>query len=741
MAIFPRKTGRWSGVLPGRGAVFSSGIVWRNALVLVISLGTVPLATLVSQGTRGSAARRPAGVIATRSQGERAALLDRILRAEDRRAAHPEDLRTLLGAARAGDTQVAARAIRALGRLERPTLVPELLPPLSHPVPGIRREAAQALAQALQRFRRDTIALRPEGQWLVGLRALRGRVERETDPEVRGMLALSLGRLPYRTDEERLEAERAIRLVLARGSTHPLGRSLAVRGAERIRRNRPRGAVVDESLTVLLRAVARAPDSSEAGRVARRRALGALLLSGDGAAGDTILGAAAAADDPELRRIAVSAAGAVRSEGLRRELVRTSLGDTAPIVRREIVRSLSQGGAAASCLLREAIADHDEGTRLLALDLLGGGSCPDTAGTVVRLLAVWDADGPARREAWRGRAHALVALARLDAGRAEPLLSQASPSPVWQMRMYAARAAAALRDTVRLGRLAGDTHPNVQEAALVALRSTGPRAAEAAAVAALAGRDNQLLLTAAEALEGAPPGEETARALADALDRVSAEGKETSRDTRVGLIHRLRFLGSRADVARLRPRLTDFDPVVADSAAAVLSSWTGEAVRASPRPHPTVPVSRRESEALRGSRLRMVMATGDTIDAELLVDEAPATVLRMARLIRAGYFDGLTFHRVVPNFVIQGGSPGANEYAGDGPYMRDELGSASHERGTFGISTRGRDTGDAQLFVNLVDNPRLDYDYTVWARVVRGITALDRIGEGDVIRRIEIHAR
>jgi len=70
--------------------------------------------------------------------------------------------------------------------------------------------------------------------------------------------------------------------------------------------------------------------------------------------------------------------------------------------------------------------------------------------------------------------------------------------------------------------------------------------------------------------------------------------------------------------------------------------------------------------------------------------------------------------------------------------MRDELGRLTHARGTVGISTRGRDTGDAQIFINLVDNPRLDMDYTVFAEVVRGIEVIDGILEGDVIERIEI---
>jgi cyclophilin family peptidyl-prolyl cis-trans isomerase len=131
-------------------------------------------------------------------------------------------------------------------------------------------------------------------------------------------------------------------------------------------------------------------------------------------------------------------------------------------------------------------------------------------------------------------------------------------------------------------------------------------------------------------------------------------------------------------------------------------------------------------------------AGGGTIAIELFPELAPATVARIVTRAAERYYDGLSFHRVAPNFVIQGGSPNANEYAGDGPYMRDEIGPLSHERGTLGISTRGRDTGDAQIFVNLVDNLRLDFDYTVWGRVVRGVEVVDGILEGDVMARVEL---
>ena len=109
--------------------------------------------------------------------------------------------------------------------------------------------------------------------------------------------------------------------------------------------------------------------------------------------------------------------------------------------------------------------------------------------------------------------------------------------------------------------------------------------------------------------------------------------------------------------------------------------------------------------------------------------------LRLATIER--YYNGLTIHRVAPNFVIQGGSPGANEYSGHRDFLRDEVGG-SNVRGSVGLSIRGRNTGDAQFYVNLVDNPRLDGGYTVFAHVFAGdMDVVDRIQEGDVMRSID----
>ena len=107
-------------------------------------------------------------------------------------------------------------------------------------------------------------------------------------------------------------------------------------------------------------------------------------------------------------------------------------------------------------------------------------------------------------------------------------------------------------------------------------------------------------------------------------------------------------------------------------------------------------------------------------------------------MARGGYFNGLTLHRVEPNFVVQGGSPNANEYKGAPRFSRDELGIPNY-RGTIGLSTRGHDTGDAQIFINTVDNVLLDPLYTVFAVVSSGMDSVDRMLEGVTIKRIIVN--
>ena len=88
--------------------------------------------------------------------------------------------------------------------------------------------------------------------------------------------------------------------------------------------------------------------------------------------------------------------------------------------------------------------------------------------------------------------------------------------------------------------------------------------------------------------------------------------------------------------------------------------------------------------------------------------------------------------------MIQGGSPSANEYSGDGPYMRDEVGLLSHRRRQSASRRAAATPATRRFFVNLVDSPRLDHLYTVFAEVVSGMDVVDGVIEGDVIERVEL---
>jgi cyclophilin family peptidyl-prolyl cis-trans isomerase len=659
---------------------------------------------------------------------EKRVTLEEILQAEDRRARGTRDSALLLRGLASRDTLVLRRAVRALGRLERPALAAPLLPLLAHPLAGVRAEAITALAQAAQGWRAGDSAARGTA-WTALRAALERRVAEESDSAVRGTLALSLGRLPYGTPEEIARARDTL-LHLAEGlqgdalcqATRGLG-LLARLTARRL----PLSAVVVERLAALV--------TIGAGRCTARAALAGLLAAQ--AAGAEPLERAAGAPDPELRRLAMNGAGRLPPGPARARLLQGGLADEEPRVRLEALAALARAAGREGCgPLTAATRDSSPGVALTALDLLGGSCSGDSAAaTRLQIASRTPALG------WQGRAHALVSLARLAPARAAAFLPAASRDPTWEVRMYAARAAALLRDSAALRALARDPVANVRDAAVTGLHGVTGHADDSLYRRALAAPDYQLVISAAGALAGSPERAAASAAVLAALERLSRDRRDTSRDPRVALLVRLRELGGPALAPRLTPLLRDFDPAVADSAAALLAAWTGQARPAQPRPLVAPRFSRSELERLRGKRLRVTLGSGARFEVELLLDEAPLTVLRVARLAARGGYDGLSFHRVVPNFVIQGGSPGANEYAGHDPYLRDELGPRSHERGTLGISTRGRDTGDGQLFVNLVDNPRLDFEYTVWGRVIAGLSAVDAVREGERIRRVEVWPR
>jgi cyclophilin family peptidyl-prolyl cis-trans isomerase len=341
-----------------------------------------------------------------------------------------------------------------------------------------------------------------------------------------------------------------------------------------------------------------------------------------------------------------------------------------------------------------------------------------------------------RPRAWHAPAHALVSLARQQPDAARQALPAFVAHRTWQVRMYAARAAGILGSVPDLMTLSTDPNDNVREAALSSLVDLKRLEAVTVALESLTRPDYQLILTAVRALEDRALAGKATRHLVTALGRITKEHKDTSRDPRLAILNRLQSYADASQAPNIEGYLRDFDPAIAQKAAEILTAWTG--TPRTPEPQPLTPpgVTQAMVTALRGKALRFHMAGLGRFDIGLDVDAAPLTAIRIARRAGEGYYDGLTFHRVAPNFVIQGGSPGANEYAGEPHYMRDEVGL--HYRGTVGISTRGRDTGDAQIFVNLIDSPRLDHNYTVFGTVVSGMDVVDNILEGDVIERVEV---
>ena len=126
------------------------------------------------------------------------------------------------------------------------------------------------------------------------------------------------------------------------------------------------------------------------------------------------------------------------------------------------------------------------------------------------------------------------------------------------------------------------------------------------------------------------------------------------------------------------------------------------------------------------------------ITMELFPAEAPITVESFVTLARKGYFNGVTFHRVVPNFVIQGGDPRGTGEGGPGYQIRCEVNTRPYIRGAVGMALSGKDTGGSQFFITHSPQPHLDGGYTVFGQVTKGMDVVDRIVRGDTIRRIQI---
>jgi cyclophilin family peptidyl-prolyl cis-trans isomerase/HEAT repeat protein len=625
--------------------------------------------------------------------------------------------------------------------------VTDLLPYLRTSRVDARKEAATAIGQAM---RGDVLPLDPGDTQVDGVQqAVLSVASAEKNSDAAGAMARTLARLPYRQAEQVLKADRFFRGILALSS----GVDRSVAGASRLgacagieimaRLHAKLSPVPEETLSALREiATARSATVDRKDLPLRIAAMQALASAGAVDA-ETLEAMITEASSPDLRRLAMlglSSGGSPVVGPDRLDYLRKGLDDREAAVRYEALRGYVRSYAKSDgCQpVMDMLLDPAEHVVLLALDSLG--NCEDDENVVNRLIG--EARTPPAVGSWRRESHALVSLAKRSQAHLEiPLLSHARHT-VWQVRMYAARAAAAANEIPTLELLASDPHDNVRDATLGALRRLKKDGAEPQFVAALERSDYQLLRTAAREMAGLRVTPALTSGLMGALARVTAERKDTSRDTRVAILERLQEFGSARYREQLLPLLRDFDVRVAAEAAKTLNVWTEETFAIDPQPlSPQELPSAAELAILTEKAAFLQMESGIEIGIRLDPVRAPLMSTRFLRLVNRNYYDGLTFHRVVSNFIVQGGSPGANEYAGDRPYVKDEISERSHERGTVGLSTRGRDTGDAQFFINLVNNPRLDFEYTVFGHVLpHHVSRIDRIQEGDRIVNITFRA-
>jgi peptidyl-prolyl cis-trans isomerase B (cyclophilin B) len=123
---------------------------------------------------------------------------------------------------------------------------------------------------------------------------------------------------------------------------------------------------------------------------------------------------------------------------------------------------------------------------------------------------------------------------------------------------------------------------------------------------------------------------------------------------------------------------------------------------------------------------------------ELFEKDAPNTVANFVKLINKGYYNGLKFHRVIPDFMIQGGCPVGNGTGGPGYTIKCEINPRKHLAGTLSMAHAGKDTGGSQFFITHSPQPHLDGVHTVFGQVIEGMDVVNAIRQGDVMKQVKV---
>ena len=214
--------------------------------------------------------------------------------------------------------------------------------------------------------------------------------------------------------------------------------------------------------------------------------------------------------------------------------------------------------------------------------------------------------------------------------------------------------------------------------------------------------------------------------------------KDKQNDARLNAIRGLAEIDDPGREPMLRNLLRDDDPVVRRVAADLIEQKLGK-----PRPQFTpLPVKADYSaiaEWARQPHSASIHMPRGRIEMKLLAMDAPMTAWNFAQLAQSHFFDGTTFMRVVPNFVIQGGDPRNDMEGGPGFAIRDEINLQKYTRGAVGMALSGPDTGGSQFFITHSPQPHLDGGYTIFGRVFEGMAGIvDHTERGDRVETIAI---
>lgn len=135
---------------------------------------------------------------------------------------------------------------------------------------------------------------------------------------------------------------------------------------------------------------------------------------------------------------------------------------------------------------------------------------------------------------------------------------------------------------------------------------------------------------------------------------------------------------------------------------------------------------------------KITLENGKEVTIDFFDQDAPNTVANFEKLANDGFYNGLSFHRVIPGFVAQGGCPHGTGTGGPGYTIDCEINPNKHERGVLAMAHAGRNTGGSQFYITYAPQPHLDGQHTVFGKITSGMEHVDNIKQGDTMKEVTV---